>query len=104
MVAVEDALLFPPTLTPASPIFGYLQCIKEHGQKSLVPSWLTDGLGGKLTQKKLDKLAASYAEAAGRMGGEFLVRTSKAATLLIGGEFPSISPSHFPPSLTTDPF
>jgi hypothetical protein len=89
VVAVEDALLFPPTLTPSSPIFGYLNCVAAHGKPSLVPQWLKDGLKGKLTQKKLDKLAGAYAKVAGRMNGEYLVRTSKAATLLSGGECPN---------------
>lgn len=81
----RDADLFPPTLSPSSPIFGYLQCVAEHGEPSLVPSWISKGLKGKITQKSLDALATSYAAASGRFVGEFLVRTSKAVTLFTGG-------------------
>ncbi|CED85327.1 carboxypeptidase s [Phaffia rhodozyma] len=85
VASVEDANLFPPTLHTSSPVYGYMNCVATHGVPSLVPSWLKKGLQGKQTQKALDKLAAAYAEVRGRMAGEFLVRTSKAVTLISGG-------------------
>ena len=91
-LSVRDANLFPPTLSPSSPIFGYLQCVAEHGKPSLVPEWISKGLKGKLTQRSLDSLAASYAAVSGRFVGEFLVRTSKAVTLFSGGH-KVVSPS-----------
>jgi len=50
-----------------------------------LPAGLTDGLKGKQTQAALDKLASSFAAVRGRVYGEFLVRTSKALTLIGGG-------------------
>lgn len=105
--ACRDQNLFPPTLHTSSPIYAYLSCIQTHGKPSLVPgcasrclirlillvastdiqltAGLTDGLKGKQTQKALDKLASSFAAVRGRVYGEFLVRTSKAVTLIGGG-------------------
>lgn len=59
-------------LTTASPLYGYLNCVAAHGERSLVPKWLTEALSGEPTQKRLDELARKYAEVAGRMHGEYL--------------------------------
>lgn len=85
VVAIEDANLFPPTLHPSSPVYGYLNCINTHAAPSTVPKWLSSGLSHHQTQHSLDKLAEKFAAERGRQGGEFLVRTSQAATLIGGG-------------------
>jgi Gly-Xaa carboxypeptidase len=83
---IEDQELFEPDLRQTSPMWGYLQCVAVHGNK-LVPAWIRDAVNAK--QPDLKALAQEFAKVS--PANRYLIQTSKAATVVTGGN--KVSPS-----------
>uniref|UniRef100_A0A8H7Y099 Peptidase M20 dimerisation domain-containing protein n=1 Tax=Psilocybe cubensis TaxID=181762 RepID=A0A8H7Y099_PSICU len=79
--AIEDSTVFQPHLEHASPIWGYLTCVAEHGDTNLVPSWIKGGVTSK--HPNMAAIAKRFADMS--VGNQYLVQTSKAATIFNAG-------------------
>ncbi|PPQ92561.1 hypothetical protein CVT25_010514 [Psilocybe cyanescens] len=77
----RDSAVFQPHVEHASPIWGYLTCVAEHGDTKLIPSWIKKGMKSK--NPDMDEIARKFAEVS--VGNRYLVQTSKAATIFNAG-------------------
>jgi Gly-Xaa carboxypeptidase len=77
---IEDGDLFAPDLRQTSPMWGYLQCVAVHGNES-VPSWIKNAVHAK--QPNLGMLGEEFAKVS--PANRYLIQTSKAATVVTGG-------------------
>lgn len=77
---IEDRDLFEPDMRTTSPMWGYLQCVAAHGNRS-VPAWIKDAVRAK--QPHLGKLGQEFANVS--PANRYLIQTSKAATVITGG-------------------
>lgn len=85
---IEDRDLFAPDLRQTSPMWGYLQCVAVHGNKS-VPSWIKDAVHAK--QPNLGTLGEEFARVSPT--NRYLIQTTKAATVVTGGNKVSLTTS-----------
>jgi Gly-Xaa carboxypeptidase len=77
---IEDQDLFEPDMRQTSPMWGYMQCVATHG-KEKVPRWITDAVRAK--QPDLAKVGTGFANVS--PANRYLIQTSKAATVITGG-------------------
>ncbi|KDR84553.1 hypothetical protein GALMADRAFT_262764 [Galerina marginata CBS 339.88] len=81
VTAIEDSPVFQPHIETASPIWGYLSCVSQHGKSNLVPDWIRKGIQSK--KPKMNKIAKKFAEMS--VGNRYLLQTSKAPTIFNAG-------------------
>lgn len=79
--AIEDSEVFHPNINAESPIWGYLSCVAEHGEKNLVPAWIRKAVSSP--SPDFGSVAANFA--ATSLDNRYLIQTSKAATVIYGG-------------------
>ncbi|KAF9552726.1 carboxypeptidase S [Agrocybe pediades] len=79
--SVEDSTAFQPQINTASPMWGYLTCLAQHGDAKEVPSWIKRGVHAK--HPKMDEIADKFAQMS--PGNRYLIQTSKAATIFNAG-------------------
>lgn len=89
---IEDQDLFAPDMRQTSPMWGYLQCVAVHGDIS-VPAWIGDAVHAK--QPNLRRLGEEFASVS--PANRYLIQTSKAATVVTGGNKASPSLICSPP-------
>jgi Gly-Xaa carboxypeptidase len=77
---IEDRDLFEPDMRQTSPMWGYMQCVAAHGDKS-VPAWIKDAVQAKRPQ--LSQVGREFASVS--PSNRYLIQTSKAATVITGG-------------------
>jgi Gly-Xaa carboxypeptidase len=77
---IEDRDLFQPDIRQSSPMWGYMQCVAVHGDKT-VPSWIKNAVQTKLP--RLSKVGREFANVS--PANRYLIQTSKAATVITGG-------------------
>ncbi|KAJ9111397.1 hypothetical protein QFC19_001166 [Naganishia cerealis] len=77
---IEDEDLFEPDMRQTSPMWGYMQCVATHG-KDKVPRWITDAVRTK--RPDLAKVGNKFASVSS--ANRYLIQTSKAATVITGG-------------------
>ncbi|KAK8853126.1 hypothetical protein IAR55_003827 [Kwoniella newhampshirensis] len=93
LALVEDADIFHPVLSSDHPYYHYLQCVVEHGDPKLVPSWLEKGLSDP---EDLDEVAKRVQEIVGTTE-RWLLTTTRAVTRISGGIKNNVLPdeAHF---------
>lgn len=79
--AIEDSTIFQPTLRKESPIWGYISCLAEHGDKAYVPKWIKRAAFSKQPDYKYT--ARKFAKTS--VENQYLIQTSKAATIFNAG-------------------
>ncbi|KAF8998133.1 hypothetical protein BDQ17DRAFT_1362515 [Cyathus striatus] len=79
--AIEDSNAFQPRVEKSSPIWGYLSCIAQHGDKSEVPDWIKQTISSN--NPDLKAVAEKFAQTTPQ--NRYMVQTSKAATLFNAG-------------------
>lgn len=77
---IEDRDLFEPDMRQTSPMWGYMQCVAAHGDKS-VPAWIKNAIQAKRPQ--LSQVGREFASVS--PSNRYLIQTSKAATVITGG-------------------
>ncbi|KAJ9114650.1 hypothetical protein QFC22_005526 [Naganishia vaughanmartiniae] len=77
---IEDQDLFEPDMRQTSPMWGYMQCVATHGKQG-VPHWITDAVRAK--RPDLAKVGVEFANIS--PANRYLIQTSKAATVITGG-------------------
>lgn len=77
---IEDRDLFEPDMRQTSPMWGYMKCVAAHGDKT-VPSWIKDAVQAKRPQ--LSEVGREFASVS--PANRYLIQTSKAATVITGG-------------------
>jgi Gly-Xaa carboxypeptidase len=81
MTSFRDSEAFHPNLNTDSPIWGYLSCIAEHGEKDQVPAWIRKGVSSPAPD--FHSLAEHFANTS--PANRYLIQTSKAATVAHAG-------------------
>ncbi|EDQ98972.1 uncharacterized protein LACBIDRAFT_318408 [Laccaria bicolor S238N-H82] len=70
-----------PTLRKESPIWGFISCLAEHGDKAYVPKWIRNAAFSKRPDYK--DAARKFAQTS--VENQYLIQTSKAATIFNAG-------------------
>jgi Gly-Xaa carboxypeptidase len=77
----RETSLFKPVMKPESPMWEFLRCISEHGERDSVPVWIHEETSK--SDPDFDTVAEKFASMS--LINRHLIETSKALTVVNGG-------------------
>jgi hypothetical protein len=83
----RDDETFQPDLQESSPIWSYMQCLGAHGDPKQIPPYIKKAVKSK--SPDLNKVGEEFAK--GALADRYLIETSKAVTVIVGGNKVSLA-------------